>query len=82
MNKLSEENQKKLVSIIMDKLGSDESEVVEDASFVNDLGADSLDILEIIMEIEKEFDVEIPDAVAEKVVTFGDLCENLVEILG
>lgn len=58
--------------IIVDKLGVDESEVSNDASFTNDLGADSLDTVELIMEFEKEFDISIPDEKAEQIVTVGD----------
>ena len=59
-------------SIITDKLGVEESQVVPEASFTNDLGADSLDTVELIMELEKEFDLQIPDEEAEKIVTVGD----------
>lgn len=59
-------------AIIVDKLGVDESEVVPTASFTNDLGADSLDTVELIMELEKEFNVTIPDDQAEKIATVGD----------
>jgi acyl carrier protein len=62
----------KVKSIIVDKLGVDESEVVTIASFTNDLGADSLDTVELIMEFEKEFGIAIPDEQAEKIVTVGD----------
>ena len=62
----------KVIAIIVDKLGVDESEVTPGASFTNDLGADSLDTLEHIMELEKEFDVQIPDDQAEKIATVGD----------
>ena len=58
--------------IIIDKLGVDEAEVTNEASFTNDLGADSLDTVELIMEFEKEFDVSIPDDQAEKIQTVGD----------
>lgn len=58
--------------IIVDKLGVDDSEVTNDASFTNDLGADSLDTVELIMEFEKEFDISIPDEQAEKIATVGD----------
>ncbi len=57
--------------IIVDKLGVDESEVTNEASFTNDLGADSLDTVELIMEFEKEFDISIPDEEAEKIETVG-----------
>lgn len=58
--------------IIVDKLGVDEAEVTPEASFTNDLGADSLDTVELIMEFEKEFKISIPDEAAEKIVTVGD----------
>jgi acyl carrier protein len=59
-------------AIIVDKLGVDENEVVTEASFTNDLGADSLDTVELIMEFEKEFDLSIPDEDAENIATVGD----------
>ena len=59
-------------AIIVDKLGVDEAEVVATASFTNDLGADSLDTVELIMELEKEFNITIPDDQAEKITTVGD----------
>ena len=59
-------------AIIVDKLGVDESEVNNEASFTNDLGADSLDTVELIMEFEKEFNIAIPDDQAEKIATVGD----------
>ena len=62
----------KVKAIIVDKLGVDESEVTNEASFTNDLGADSLDTIELIMEFEKEFDIQIPDDKAEAIATVGD----------
>ncbi|MGY8987224.1 MAG: acyl carrier protein [Flavobacteriales bacterium] len=62
----------KVKAIIVDKLGVDESEVTISASFTDDLGADSLDTVELIMEFEKEFDIQIPDDKAEKIATVGD----------
>ena len=62
----------KVKAIIVDKLGVDESEVTIAASFTDDLGADSLDTVELIMEFEKEFDIQIPDDKAEKIATVGD----------
>ena len=59
-------------AIIVDKLGVEESEVTNEASFTNDLGADSLDTVELIMEFEKEFSISIPDDQAEKIGTVGD----------
>jgi acyl carrier protein len=61
----------KVRSIIVEKLGVDESEVTPEASFTGDLGADSLDTVELIMEFEKEFDISIPDEQAEKIQTVG-----------
>lgn len=66
------EIESKVVEIIVDKLGVDASEVKAEASFTNDLGADSLDTVELIMELEKEFSVTIPDSDAEKIQTVGD----------
>ena len=66
-------------SIIVDKLGVDESDVTRDASFTNDLGADSLDTVELIMEFEKEFDLTIPDEEAEEIATVGDAVDYLEE---
>ena len=59
-------------AIIVDKLSVEESEVTNEASFTNDLGADSLDTVELIMEFEKEFNISIPDDPAEKITTVGD----------
>ncbi|MGB5990316.1 MAG: acyl carrier protein [Marinifilaceae bacterium] len=59
-------------AIIVDKLGVDETEVKNEASFTNDLGADSLDTVELIMELEKEFNITIPDDQAEKIATVGN----------
>ncbi len=66
------EIESKVKAIIVDKLGVDEAEVVPTASFTNDLGADSLDTVELIMEFEKEFNINIPDDQAEKIATVGD----------
>ncbi len=62
----------KIKEIIVDKLGIEESEITDSASFTNDLGADSLDTVELIMEFEKEFNISIPDEEAEKIQTVGD----------
>lgn len=69
----------KVKAIIVDKLGVDESEVTENASFTNDLGADSLDTVELIMEFEKEFEIAIPDEQAEKIGTVGDAIKYIEE---
>ncbi|MBO6287816.1 MAG: acyl carrier protein [Prevotella sp.] len=69
----------KVKAIIVDKLGVDESEVKNEASFTNDLGADSLDTVELIMEFEKQFDVQIPDDKAETIGTVGDAIKYIEE---
>ena len=65
--------------IIIDKLGLEESEVTNEASFANDLGADSLDTVELIMEFEKEFNISIPDQDAEKIGTVGEAVKYIQE---
>jgi len=67
----------KVTKIIVDKLGVDESEVTTEASFTNDLGADSLDTVELIMEFEKEFNIAIPDDQAEQIGTVGQAVEYI-----
>ncbi|MDP4271124.1 MAG: acyl carrier protein [Bacteroidota bacterium] len=67
----------KVKAIIVDKLGVEESEVTPEASFTNDLGADSLDTVELIMEFEKEFGISIPDDQAEKIATVGDAIAHI-----
>lgn len=67
----------KVKKIIVDQLGVDEDDVTMEASFIDDLGADSLDIVELIMALEEEFDLEIPDSEAEKIVTVGDAVEYI-----
>ena len=67
----------KVKGIIVEQLGSNADAVKLDASFIDDLGADSLDIVELIMALEEEFDMEIPDGDAEKVVTVGDVVEYI-----
>ena len=69
----------KVKAIIIDKLGVDASEATNEASFTNDLGADSLDTVELIMELEKEFDIQIPDDEAEKIATVGDAIKFVEE---
>ncbi|MDA9952673.1 MAG: acyl carrier protein [Chitinophagales bacterium] len=71
--------QEKITKIIVDKLGVEESEVTKEASFTNDLGADSLDTVELIMEFEKEFNLSIPDEKAETISTVGDAIKYLEE---
>jgi len=76
---MSKDVESKVKAIIIDKLGVDESEVVAEANFTNDLGADSLDTVELIMEFEKEFDISIPDEDAENIATVGDAFKYLQE---
>ena len=70
-----EEVQSKLKEIVMDRLNAEEDQIKPEASFVEDLGADSRDIVELIMGIEEEFDIEIPDEDAEKLTTVGEAME-------
>ncbi len=69
----------KVKDIVVEQLGVDEEEVTEQASFVDDLGADSLDIVELVMALEEEFDLEIPDEDAEKIATVGDAVNYIKE---
>ncbi len=71
--------QEKVIAIIVDKLGVEEADVIPEASFTNDLGADSLDTVELIMEFETVFNVTIPDEDAEKIVTVGDALNYIGE---
>jgi acyl carrier protein len=76
------EVREKVVAIIVDKLGVEPSEITNEASFTADLGADSLDTVELIMEFEKEFNIAIPDDQAEKIGTVGDAIRFIEEKLG
>jgi len=67
----------KIKKIIVEQLGVEDEDVVMEASFIDDLGADSLDIVELIMALEEEFDIEIPDSEAEKLATVGDAVEYI-----
>lgn len=75
----SEEVFEKVKGIIVDQLQVSEASVTLEASFIDDLGADSLDLVELIMALEEEFDIEIPDADAEKVATVNDVVEYIKE---
>ena len=72
-------NQERLIEIIAKQLGVDENNVTADASFMEDLGADSLDTVELVMALEEEFDLEIPDSDAEKIQTVQDALNYLDE---
>ncbi len=67
--------EERVKEIIVDQLGVDEGEVTPDAKFIDDLGADSLDIVELVMALEEEYDIEISDEEAEKIQTVGDAIE-------
>ncbi len=69
----------KLKTIVVDQLGVNEENVTMEATFVDDLAADSLDIVELVMTIEEEFDLEIPDSDAERIVTIGDVVKYIEE---
>ena len=75
----SEEIFEKVKNIIVEQLGVSDTAVSMEASFIDDLGADSLDIVELVMAIEEEFDIEIPDSDAEKVVVVSDVVEYIKE---
>ena len=75
----SEEVLEKVKNIIVEQLGVTENSVTMEASFIDDLGADSLDIVELVMALEEEFDIEIPDEDAEKVATVEDVVEYIKE---
>ncbi|NLV82677.1 MAG: acyl carrier protein [Synergistaceae bacterium] len=77
-----EEVQAKLKEIVIDRLNAEEDQIKSEASFVEDLGADSLDIVELIMGIEEEFDIEIPDEDAEKLTTVGEAMDYVKVKLG
>lgn len=72
----------KVKNIIVDKLGVDAADVTPEASFTNDLGADSLDTVELIMEFEKEFNITIPDDDTQKISTVGDAIAYVEKIVG
>ena len=67
----------KVKEVIVDQLGLEEEIIKSDTSFIDDLGADSLDIVELIMSLEEEFDIQIPDNEAEKIATVGDVVEYI-----
>ena len=75
----SEEVFEKVKEIIVNQLGVSDTAVTMEASFIDDLGADSLDIVELVMALEEEFDIEIPDEDAEKAVTVGDVVDYMKE---
>ena len=76
---MSEDVSSKVKKIVADHLGIDEAKVTEESSFIDDLGADSLDTVELVMAFEEEFDIEIPDDAAETIQTFGDAVKFINE---
>ena len=74
---MSDNVKDKIKKIVADHLGIEEEKVTEEASFIDDLGADSLDTVELVMAFEEAFDVEIPDEKAEKILTVGDAISHL-----
>jgi len=78
---MSSDIEKKVIAIIVEQLGIEESEVKPESSFIDDLGADSLDTVELVMAFEEEFDLEIPDEEAEKITTVGSAVDHIVAAL-
>jgi len=81
-NLLSETDTKAVLDILVEQLGVQETQLTPDARLEEDLGADSLDIVEITMSVDERFNISVPDEVAEKVSTVGDLFEALADLLG
>lgn len=73
--------EKKVIKIVAEQMGSDEAEITRETSFINDLNADSLDTVELVMEFEDEFDTSIPDEEAEKIQTVGAAIDYIVGVL-
>ena len=76
-----QEIEAKVIEIVSEQMGVDKSEVTRDTSFINDLNADSLDTVELVMEFEDEFDMSIPDEEAEKIQTVGAAIDYIIEIV-
>jgi len=74
---MAQDSYDRIKKIIVEQLGSDEADIKIESSFIEDLGADSLDIVELIMALEEEFEIEIPDSEAEKITTVGDVVEYI-----
>ena len=81
-NAMSTDLETRVADIIVEQLGATKEEIVPEASFIDDLGADSLDIVELVMAIEETFDIEIPDDDAEKIQTIGDAVSYIKDRLG
>ena len=76
-----EEVEVKIIEIVSEQMGVDKSEITRDTSFINDLNADSLDTVELVMEFEDEFDMSIPDEEAEKIQTVGAAIDYIVQVV-
>ena len=74
---MAQDSYTRIRKIIIEQLGSEDADITLEASFIDDLGADSLDIVELIMALEEEFDIEIPDSEAEKITSVGDVVEYI-----
>ena len=72
--------QERVISIVAEQLGVDKEKITPETSFVNDLGADSLDTVELVMELEEEFEIDIPDDAAEKIQTVGAAIDYIINI--
>ena len=79
---MAEDTEKKVIEIVSEQLGVSADEIKSETSFVNDLGADSLDTVELVMEFEDEFDINIPDEDAEKIQTVGEAVKYIKEHIG
>ena len=73
--------EERVIDIVTEQLGVSRDQIKDDTSFVNDLGADSLDTVELVMELEEEFDINIPDEAAEKIQTVGQAIEHIKRII-
>ena len=74
--------EERVIDIVAEQLGANKDQISRDTSFVNDLGADSLDTVELVMELEEEFDINIPDDAAEKIQTVGQAIEHIEKAVG
>jgi acyl carrier protein len=73
--------EKRVIDIISEQMGADKSEITRETSFINDLNADSLDTVELVMEFEDEFDLSIPDEEAEKIQTVGAAIDHIINVI-
>ena len=73
--------EEKVIEIICEQMGTDKSEITRETSFINDLNADSLDTVELVMEFEDEFDLSIPDEEAEKIQTVGAAIDHIISVI-